>query len=213
MSLAVVSSPDSRPSESDFFRRNVPPPLLRAILRVVCDGCVGAFDEARTNVAPAFFSDALPTLRRTKVEPGLFGLVNLPRGFSATLRETTTTRYTEIRSERIVMTALSRNAETRKIEVALYRDMLARPRQLSLLESQVSFDPTNGLYGILMYGGPHRRRVPSMAKIKFPMENGFFLSDEINLIREFPDIVESYEERTIEGFGPRSDEESGEGEV
>lgn len=211
MSLEPVPEQHPTSEEEAFFRRNVPVSLLKSILRTVFDGCIAAYDQAKADVAPAFFSDALPTARRVKVEPALLGLI-LPKGFSATLQATTTTRYTEIRSERIVLTAMSRSEAVRTVEVALYRDMLARTRQLSLsFEDQVRFNPANGLYGILVYGGPHRRRLPSMARIVFPQEDGTFMPEEIDLIREFPEIVGTYEGKGGDDFGLRTDEGLGEG--
>lgn len=203
---------DSRRSEQEsFFRRNAPPSLLRAMLRVIFDGCIAAYNETRAGVASGFFKDAIPTARRVKVEAGLSGLVRLPPGFTISLFPTTTTNYTEIRSPQIVITAVSRSRRVQSVGRARYREMLARPAQLSLLEPDRPFDPANGVYGLLVYGGPLRQRVPSVAMIAFPTADGNFLPSRISLIQEFPEIVQSYTVRESSGFGRGSAEEGEQG--
>ena len=215
--MSLVALPVPTPSdEESFFRRNVPPSMLSAMLRVVFDGCIAAYDLDKREFASAYFKDMLPTLRRGKVDPALLGLTKLAPGFSTILRETPArTHYTEILSKHVVITARSRSKHVFNVDLSRYGEMLARSkRQMPLpFENEPRFDPKTGLYALLVYGGRHRQRLPSEARIVFPMANGEFMPDEIDLLREFPDIVSSYQERGAEGPEPRTGgdgEESGE---
>lgn len=179
--------------ESKLFTANVPKRAQVALLRAVFDGCKAAYDSAKKNVAPDWFGDAIPQYRRLAVEPLLSGLV-LPKGLRSSIKRTTTgTRFTCIESDRVVLTALTRSVRRSSVPPEPYRVTLAEAAQLMFKECRTAKEDENArLYALLMYGGPHNSRFPTLAEIVFPLPSGELAPGSIDLMTTFADVVSGY---------------------
>jgi hypothetical protein len=180
-------------TEEAFFRQHVPVTLRRAVTRAVLGGCVKAYQEAQERDKD-FLVDAIPHLRRLRVEPALAKLI-LPKGFSSEIRRTPSSSYTQISTDRVVITAVTRADDVRWVEPYRYRETLARGPQLDMFEEgREIVDSSRKLYALLIYGGPHSARLPTLARFVFPDPTGNILSDGVNLLVEHAEIVASYTE-------------------
>jgi hypothetical protein len=193
-------------SEAEFFRAHVPVAFRRRLLTVVFDGCGAAFRQARARDED-FFVDAVPQLRRLEVEPALSKLI-LPRGWVSEVIRTPSTNYTQLSSDKVVITAVTRADEVTYVEPYRYRATLARSRQIvmSFVEG-VRPEPQVGdkLYALLVYGGPHKAPLPSIARIVFPDENGSIQTDDVNLMLDHDDVCRRYrdtQKRTAANVDP-----------
>lgn len=178
---------------ADFFRNNVPLALRKALLRAVFEGCSKAHHQAKARDGD-FFLDAIPSFRRLEVESRLSKLL-LPTGFKSEIFPTTSTHYTQIYSDTIVLTAVTRAKKVAGyVEPSLYRKTLARSSQLSLFRQDAEPEPDTGakLYGLLVYGGAHKYVFPTIAEILFPTPSGHIVDDGVNLIAEHNDVVMRY---------------------
>jgi hypothetical protein len=203
-------------NEEDYFRNFVPESLRKRFVRAVLDGCTSAYDDAQQRDKD-FFVDAVPALRRLAVEPILSKLV-LPNGFESEIIRTPSTNYTQISSDKIVITAVTRAEEVNFVEPYRYRETLARGRQRSFAFARDYEDQDNShkLYALLVYGGPHSQRIPTVARFVFPNPQGDIISDGINLISDYANIVDSYRDGFDAGKGAepslrgKEEEDSGE---
>jgi hypothetical protein len=179
-------------TESDVFNSAVPRRLQIGLLRAVIDGCRAAHDEAK-RVAKEWFHDAIPPLRRLKVEPLIHGLV-LPKGFTSSVRRTPSSHYTKIESDIVVVTGVTRSFHRSWVRPDPYRRTLARDAQMFLrgLEREDTNSYGSRLFALLMYGGTHKERMPTLASIVFPTRSGFLAPGTINLLETFSDVVASY---------------------
>jgi hypothetical protein len=177
-------------TEAEYFREYVPLKLRRDILRVVVAGCLSAFHQSKARDRD-FFHDAVPALRRLEVEPGLSKLI-LPRGFDSTVIRTPSTNYTQISSPRVVLTAVTRDEPVAFVKPYRYRETLARSRQVLMFEPAEPPATDAKLFGLLVYGGPHKAPLPTLAEIVFPDPNGAIVSDGLDLIAEHPEILAQY---------------------
>jgi hypothetical protein len=59
------------------------------------------------------------------------------------------------------------------------------------------------LFGLLVYGGPHKEALPSLAQILFPTPTGSIACDGIDLLAEHPEIAAQYAPATEESSQPR----------
>jgi len=179
------------------FLDAVPRQFLSRILRIIFEGCASAYDKAK-QYPKEFELDAIPPLRRLAVEPMLQD-IQLPPGFRSSLIETPSTHYTKIESDVVVLTALTRNVRRNWVRREPYRESLANDGQTdmwALLGYDTQEEDTKRLYGLLIYGGPHNKRLPTVADLVFPLpDSGYFADDKIDLMKEFPEIAASYEQQ------------------
>lgn len=175
--------------ESDLFRRYAPKSLQRALLRAAMEGCGKAHDDAMRRGKPWMF-DALPTCRRLEVETRLQDLV-LPPGFTVSLNETPSTHYTQIESDKLVITAVTRSESVEWVPPYRYRETLATSPQIDWLQPYTPADNAR-LYALLIYGGRHGVKYPTVVEIGFPTPTGALAPGKIDLSIEFPDIVQMY---------------------
>jgi hypothetical protein len=189
----LVAVRESTPSEEEqFFRQNFPRGLLRNIARAVVDTGRTAYADARQFDEARLFLDADVAFRRLYMERALRTLV-LPPGFQFETPRTPSGSYVLLRSDRIVLTACTRDEDVSFVEPYRYRETLARGRQMTLFDVTGQFDPATSLYALLIYGGTHGRRTPSLAKITFPLPSGR-IDTSIDLIAEFPEVFASDED-------------------
>jgi len=177
--------------ESDLFLAEVPDRLLIGMLRSVFDGCIAARAASKKH-DKRWFGDRLPTERRLGVEPRLADLV-LPPGFTVTLDQTNSSTNTRIQSDKVVITAVTRNARVRYVSPYRIRETLAQEAQCEMFENA---QPRVGakLFALMIYGGPHRAKFPTIATIKFPLPSGKFAPGSIDLLQRFPGVVTAYTE-------------------
>ena len=163
--------------------------LQSSLLRAVFEGCADAYAGAKSRGKTWMF-DAIPTYRRLEVEARLQGLVPEP-GFKVSLGETPSTHYTQIESDLIVITAVTRSQSVTWVPPYKYRETLATSGQLDWLSPVV---PQVGakLYALLIYGGRHHVKYPTLVQIVFPDPLGNFAPGTIDLRAEFPEIVKAY---------------------
>ncbi|MEP6654899.1 MAG: hypothetical protein ABJA82_16165 [Myxococcales bacterium] len=162
--------------------------------RLVADACVTAHDSAKDR-DPEFFVDAVYSFRRLNAEPALSKLV-LPPGFVAKVKRETSTAHTEILSDRVTITALTRAELVTQVDAVKYRGSLVPMKQPFLpFMGGPSQETITSVYALLLYGGPHYERLPAFARIVFPDKLGWFLRG-IDLLSEFPDIINSYKPAT-----------------
>lgn len=173
-------------SASQHFKDHVPLKLRAALARAVADGCVSAYAQAKAKDRE-FFLDALPVFRRIEVESNLSKLI-LPAGFEAAVLPTNSTHYTKIYSQNIVLTAVTRSERVTWVEPYSYRKTLARSSQMTLFGAD-NPEADAALYALLVYGGPHHYKIPTMAEIVFPTPTGFFADNGIDLITEHPEAL------------------------
>lgn len=173
-------------SDEEFFRQHVPIDLMRNIARAVVDTGKAAYLEAKKFQDAGLFLDADVANRRLLMEHALRTLI-LPPGFKCETHRTPSGSYAQIRSEQIVLTAVTRDEDVTRVEPYRYRETLARGCQRSLFDDLGIFDPKSMLYALLVYGGVHGRMMPSLAKITFPLPDGS-LPCSINLLSEFPEL-------------------------
>lgn len=116
------------------------------------------------------------------MEPKLFQLV-LPPGFEAVAKSTNSTTYTEISSEHVVITAVTRNRRVLSVPARDYRETLA-DEAVGWLFAQERNQPAPGkrLYALLVYGGPLRADRAEQCDIVFPLPTGKFGPGEIDLL-------------------------------
>lgn len=181
-------------TEIDLFRSEVPARLQIALLRAVFDGCEVAFTNAKSR-GKDWFHDAVPALRRLEVEARLAGIL-VPDGFSISIKETPSTHYTQIESNRVVITAVTRSADVEWVAPYRYRESLARPAT-GFLSFAKDWTPAPAddakLFALLVYGGHHGSKYPTLAKVVFPAATGWFVPGRLDLIQEHHEVAAKYQ--------------------
>lgn len=176
--------------ETDFFNQEVPAHFQIAMLRCAIEGCKAAFAETES-LGNKWMFDAISDRRRLKTETLLEGLLNVPKGFTVSVKETEAkTHYTEIKSEKITITAVTRNKRVKRIEPYRYRETLANSDQMSLYEGNLT--SYEHLYALLVFGGHYAAKFPSIVEFCFPTSTGEIGSGAIDLLRTYPDILSQY---------------------
>ncbi len=129
------------------------------------------------------------------VEPALSQLI-LPRGWTAEVIRTPSSNYTQLSSDKVVITAVTpRRGGHSCRAVPLQEDASAGRVSSScrfLEETRPEPDASDKLYALLVYGGPHKAPLPTIASVVFPDERGNILTDDVNLILDHDDVVRRY---------------------
>jgi hypothetical protein len=174
-------------NETRLFDREVPPTIQERILRVVHRGCGEAYEEA-LGYGPYRLIDAVPNLRRLKVEDHLEKLLFGP-GFTLKRFGTPSSTYLQIENDRIIMTSVTRTNEVESVDPYNYRATLARSSQGDLFALPDPIPTSAKLYALLIYGGPFRKRNATQCRFVFPLVTGKFHEEQIDLLARFPMIV------------------------
>jgi hypothetical protein len=177
-------------NESELFHREFAKPLQAHLVRAVIDGCQAAHVKSRA-ISKEFFHDAIPANRRLEVEQRLHQLL-LPDTFSVTVEKTPSTHYTKIESERLVITAVTRTQEVDWVPPYRYRGTLAESAQMSWDWLGKRIPKGERLFALVIYGGAHWSKMPTMLSVVFPLPDGTFAPGSIDLLEEHASTVASY---------------------
>jgi hypothetical protein len=182
-------------TESDLFHQEVPKRLQIALYRSILDGCAAAHDVAKANHSGEWFHEAVYMNRRLEVEKRLRDLV-LPKGFALSIEKTPSTHYSKIQSKKIVLTAVTRTRRVSWVKPEPYRETIALPAQTELFaDDRLCANAGKRLHGLVIYGGPPSRRLPSQARIVFPTMAGDFAPGAIELASLYPEVLAAYQLR------------------
>jgi hypothetical protein len=185
-----------------LFYRNLPREFVRKVLQNVYLAHQVAWDECYSRFAPTEAKNLLGYERRGKLEGYLRDAAALFDGLEARVvrAEGSNWNHTEVWGGPVVLTENSVQTPCALVQKVEFRRTLAKSNQTSLLPEPTIPDDAP-LYALLLHSrwrslDPDEQKkygyLPGSAYIAFPARDLDYYLHAINLVSEFPDVVEAH---------------------